>query len=106
MRFSDLLVPLALCLATIPLVHMAAQVASAPVIRYVAGSTVKVEQLLGEEDKERHQPTRSRTVTRYGLEGTDLGYSFEHDGRAYFLFGDTVGQVGRALDTIATTDAR
>lgn len=75
-------------------------------IRYVAGSTVKVEQLLGEEDKERHQPTLSRTVTRYGIEGTDLGYSFEHDGRAYFLFGDTVGRLRRALDTIATTDAR
>jgi Domain of unknown function (DUF4185) len=77
-----------------------------PVIRYVAGSTVKLEQLLGEEDKERHQPTLSRTVTRYGLEGTDLGYSFEHDGRVYFLFGDTVGRLRRALDTIGTTDAR
>jgi hypothetical protein len=64
----------------------------APVIRYMAGSTIKVEQLLGEEDKERHQPTLSRTVTRYGIEGTDLGYSFDHDGRVYFLFGDTVGR--------------
>jgi Domain of unknown function (DUF4185) len=80
--------------------------ALAPVIRYVPGSTVKVEQLLGEEDKERHQPTLSRTVSRYGLEGTDLGYSFEHDGRVYFLFGDTVGHLRRALDTIATTDVR
>jgi hypothetical protein len=77
-----------------------------PVIRYVAGSTIKIEQLLGEEDKERHQPTLSRTVTRYGIEGTDLGYSFEYDGRVYFLFGDTVGRLRRALDTIATTDAR
>lgn len=76
------------------------------VIRYVAGSTIKLEQLLGEEDKERHQPTLSRTVTRYGIEGTDLGYSFDHDGRVYFLFGDTVGRLRRALDTIATTDAR
>ena len=80
--------------------------ARAPVIRYVPGSTAKVEQLIGEEDKERHQPTISRTVTRYGVQGTDLGYSFEHQGRAYFLFGDTVGRLGRALDTIATTDAR
>ena len=76
------------------------------VIRYVPGSTIKLEQLLGEEDKERHQPTRSRTVTRYQLQGTDLGYSFEHEGRAYFLFGDTMGALGQALDTIATTDAR
>ncbi len=80
--------------------------ANGPVITYVPGSTVKLEQLLGEEDKERHQPTLSQTVTRYGLEGTDLGHSFEHQGRAYFLFGDTVGRLGHALDTIATTDAR
>jgi hypothetical protein len=52
-----------------------------PVIQYVVGSRVKVEQLLGEEDKERHQPTLSRTETRYGIRGTDLGNSFEHDGR-------------------------
>jgi Domain of unknown function (DUF4185) len=75
-------------------------------VKFVAGSTVKVQQLLGEQDKERKQPTLSRTVTRYGLEGTDLGNSFEHDGRVYFLFGDTVGTAGRALDTIGVTDAR
>ena len=51
-----------------------------PVIQYVPSSTVKLEQLLGEEDKERHQPTRSRTASRYRLEGTDLGYSFDHRG--------------------------
>jgi hypothetical protein len=76
-----------------------------PVLRYEAGSTVKVEQLLGEQDKQLHQPTRSQTFTRYGIEGTDLGSSFEHEGRTYFLFGDTVGRLRRALDTIATTDA-
>ena len=80
--------------------------ATVSVIRYVPGSTHKLEQLVGEEDKERHQPTLSRTFTRYQLQGTDLGYSFEHDGRIYFLFGDTVGRLDRALDTIATTDAR
>jgi len=79
--------------------------ASKPVLQYVAGSTMKVEQLLGEEDKQLHQPTLSRTVTRYGIEGTDLGNSFENGGRVYFLFGDTVGRLRRALDTIATTDA-
>jgi Domain of unknown function (DUF4185) len=78
---------------------------AAPVIRFVAGSTVKVEQLLGEEDKERHQPTLGLTWTRYGIQGTDLGNSFEHGGRVYFLFGDTVGRLDRALDTIAATDA-
>jgi hypothetical protein len=57
---------------------------TAPVIQYVPGSTVKLEQLLGEEDKERHHPTRSRTISRYRLEGTDLGYSFDHQGHTYF----------------------
>jgi hypothetical protein len=79
--------------------------ASEPVLRYVAGSTVKVEQLVGEEDKQLHQLTLSRTATRYGIEGTDLGNSFESGGRVYFLFGDTVGRLRRALDTIAKTDA-
>jgi hypothetical protein len=76
-----------------------------PVLRYVPGSSRKVQQLLGEEDKQLHRPTLSQTVTRYGIEGTDLGNSFEHGGQVYFLFGDTVGRLRRALDTIATTDA-
>ncbi len=80
-------------------------ITNAPVIIYVPGSTIKLEQLLGEEDKQLHQPTLSQTVTRYGIEGTDLGYSFENAGRVYFLFGDTVGKQDKALDTIATTDA-
>lgn len=74
-------------------------------LAYISSSTAKLEQLLGEEDKEFHQPTLSQTVTRYGIEGTDLGYSFENAGHLYFLFGDTVGKLGKALDTIATTDA-
>jgi hypothetical protein len=77
-----------------------------PVIRYVQGSTTKLEQLIGDEDKQLHQPTLSRTVTRYKLEGTDLGYSFENNGSVVFLFGDTVGALDKAFDTMATTDAR
>lgn len=74
------------------------------VIHYVPRSTIKLEQLIGDEDKEWHQPTHSRTVTRYHIQGASLGSSLEHDGHAYFLFGDTIGQLGRALDTIATTN--
>ncbi len=74
-------------------------------LRYVPGSTLKLQQLLGEYDKQLHRPTLSQTVTRYGIQGTDLGNSFEHAGRVYFLFGDTVGRLHRALDTVATTDA-
>jgi len=55
-----------------------------PVIRYVQGSTVKLEQLIGDEDKELHQPTLSQTVTRYKLQGTDLGYSFDNNGSVVF----------------------
>jgi hypothetical protein len=77
-----------------------------PVLRYIPGSTSKMEQLIGDEDKERRGPTLSRSFTRFGVLGTDLGYSFEHDGHAFFLFGDTIGHVSRAEDTIARTDAR
>jgi hypothetical protein len=47
----------------------------------------------------------SRTFSRYKLEGTDLGNSFEHNGKVYFLFGDTMGVHGHALDSIGLTDA-
>jgi Domain of unknown function (DUF4185) len=83
----------------------AASATPQPLIKYVVGSTAKLSQLVGEEDKEFHRPTSSRTVTRYGLQGTDLGYSFEHQGRVYFLFGDTVGVARGALDSIATAEA-
>ena len=57
-------------------------------------STRKVEQLIGDVDRETGKPTRNRTEERYGLKGTDLGYSFEHRGRVLFLFGDTLGKGG------------
>jgi hypothetical protein len=79
---------------------------SSQALRYIPRSTIKLAQLLGEEDKQRHRSTLSRTVSRYQIEGTDLGYSFEHQGKLFFLFGDTVGALDRALDTIATSDAR
>jgi hypothetical protein len=77
---------------------------STTTVTYVPGSTHKINQLVGEMDKQTHQSTLSRTQSRYQLEGTDLGYSFEHQGRIYFLFGDTVGARDAALDSIATTD--
>ncbi len=58
-------------------------------IAYLRGTTQKVCQLTGEKDKEFDVPTLSRTVSRYGLTGTDRGYSFEHDGKLFFLFGDS-----------------
>ena len=74
-------------------------------LHYLDDSTVKVEQLIGDEDKERHKPTPGQTLTRFGVEGTELGISFEHQGRAYFLFGPTLGRLPGLSDTIASTDA-
>jgi hypothetical protein len=57
---------------------------------WVAGSTEKVCQPLGEMDWETRRPTSSQTVTRYGLFAVDLGYSFVHHGKLFFLFGDSM----------------
>jgi hypothetical protein len=78
--------------------------AETPLLRYVDGSTRKISQLIGDVDRQTHQPTMRRTVARYQLQGTDLGYSFEHQGKIYFLFGDTLGAQGHALDSIAVVD--
>ena len=78
--------------------------ANAQELRFVEGSTAKIEQLTGDFDRQREQPTRSRTEERAGVIGTDLGTSFEHEGRLYFLFGDTLGRPGDR-DAIAWTDA-
>jgi hypothetical protein len=58
----------------------------------VDGSVSKVCQLVGDWDLERNESTQSLTYTRYGVAGTDLGVSFEHNGELVFLFGDTVGR--------------
>ena len=52
-------------------------------------SVEKVSQVTGETDRERHLVTDSQTETRFGLRGTDLGASFEHNEKLVFLFGDT-----------------
>ncbi len=67
-------------------------------------STEKVEQLIGDRDHKTGAPVRSRTETRWGIRGTDLGYPFRHRGRTCFLFGDTLGPKGG--DSVACTGAR
>lgn len=52
-------------------------------------SVTKVCQLTGEWDRERGTPAYNWTESRFALFGTDLGSSFEHGGRLWFLFGDT-----------------
>ncbi|MBI3952210.1 MAG: DUF4185 domain-containing protein [Acidobacteria bacterium] len=76
-------------LLSIPGAPLRAQSSS---VRYVPGSSQKICQLTGELDRERQQFTLNRTESRFGIWGTDLGASFEHDGRIYFLFGDTIGR--------------
>ena len=44
-------------------------------LHYIDDSTVKVEQLIGDQDKERHKPTVSQTLTRFGVEGTAVSYT-------------------------------
>jgi hypothetical protein len=71
----------------------------------------KICQLTGEFDREGWNGTGSpnfaanRTESRFGIIGTDLGSSFTHQGRLYFLFGDTWrvghGKPNDDLDAIA-----
>jgi hypothetical protein len=41
----------------------------------------------------------NKTASRFGLFGTDLGAPVEHNGRIYFLFGDTLPDYPRVADT-------
>lgn len=68
----------------------------------VEGSTTKVCQLSGDLDRPEGKPTLSQTGERFGVIATDLGSSFEHKGRLYFLFGDTWGRPG-GKDVLAWT---
>jgi hypothetical protein len=73
-------------------------------LTYMEGSTIKVAQLTGDYDMSRSMPTLSRTGMRFGLVATDLGSSFEHRGKLYFLFGDSWGRPGDR-DVLAWTTA-
>jgi len=74
----------------------------------VAKRAKKICQLIGDTDRERDEPTRSLTQTRYKVLGTDNGVPFTHNGGTYLLFGDTAGvhsRENRLSDSIAyTTD--
>lgn len=72
---------------------------------YHPDTTRKIMQVTGEDDYPLRRPTLSRTLSRAGLLGTDLGSTFEYKGRLYFLFGDSFGRPGGAEDTIAYTTA-
>lgn len=71
-------------------------------------SVRKICQVTGEVDRSTGQPTLNATQSRYRFWGTDLGASFEHDGRLIYLFGDTHGSAGRPADAdlVAVSDDR
>lgn len=71
---------------------------------YVPNSTEKVSQLTGDFDRTVGIPTLSQTGQRFGVVGTDLGSSFEHQGKLYFLFGDSWGRP-RSRDAVAWTES-
>src|SRR6185436_864708 len=70
--------------------------AQATTLTWIAGSTTKVEQMIGDCDYTAQAQTgqcvltTSQTATRARTLGTDLGASFESAGRVIFLFGDTI----------------
>ena len=77
-----------------------------PLIAYQQGSSHKLEQVIGDCDWTLYdpqptanppgpvgpcKPTTSQTITRFQVMANGFGYSFEHNGKLIFLFGDTVG---------------
>jgi len=63
-----------------------------PVALTPRGRALKIEQLIGDADKNTRQPTRGMTLKRFGVGGADLGSPFEDGERVIFLFGDTIGK--------------
>ena len=71
---------------------------------YVPKSTERVCQLTGDADRAARVATLSQTGKHFGVDATDLGSSFEHKGKLYFLFGDTQGRPGDR-DVLAWTES-
>ena len=82
-----------------------------PRLRLLA--TRRLCQLTGDYDSERKLGTASRTASRFGVFGTDLGIPVEHEGRLAFFFGDTAPASGafhqklrhKDANSVAWTDA-
>ncbi|MEA2166477.1 MAG: hypothetical protein QOK37_4604 [Thermoanaerobaculia bacterium] len=80
-------------------------------LTWIRGSSVKVEQMIGDCDytsqaaTSQCKPATSRTSTRAKLLGTDLGASFGSQGSLIFLFGDSFGPAEDyfASDTMASS---
>src|SRR5260370_940464 len=89
-----------LILAAILTMAAVAQSPSAtPTLTYNPGSSVKLEQIIGDCDwqyldwssgKGTCKPTASQTGTRFHVLGNGEGYTFENNGKLLFLSGDTM----------------
>src|SRR5579871_359079 len=92
-------------LSTSDLFNPACAVPAAPSV--TTGSAERICQLIGDIDRASMMPTINLSYTRYMLSGTDLGASFEHQGKLYFLFGDSRPTAGNPVcgDAVATTTA-
>ncbi|HEV2105552.1 MAG TPA: DUF4185 domain-containing protein, partial [Candidatus Eisenbacteria bacterium] len=73
-------------------------------LTWIPGSSLKVEQLIGDHDwQDSLRTVRSRTVTRADVLGNGLGYSFVSGDSLLFLFGDTIGATNTYVPRWAPT---
>ncbi len=70
-------------------------------VRYVPGSTLRMSQITGDYDPE--GLTHINCTGQWGIEGTDLGVSVEHQGNLFIFFGD-VPSANNADPMVYTTD--
>jgi hypothetical protein len=68
-----------------------AQIGPAPVLTWITNSSVKLEQIIGDVDWATGSNTTSQTITRFNIEGTDIGSALENGSNLIILFGDTIG---------------
>ena len=81
-------------LAAAGIIAVAAWPAFAAQVFYKTGTTQEICPLTGLAD------AADKDGKKFGVVGTDLGYSFVHKGQLYFLFGDTNGRQGTAVDDL------
>lgn len=67
-------------------------------IYYLKGSTRKIEQLVGDYDRQFKKNTNNLTFSNYQIWGTDLGVPFQYKDKTYLLFGDIPGDIGFGVD--------
>lgn len=87
---------------------LASPALASPAVSIDRAATSKICQVTGEIDRTTGRPTINATESRFRFWGTDLGASFEHDGKTVFLFGDTHPAAGLARlpdrDILAVSD--